>query len=66
MKSYTEYIERIEKIDDKINAFVHFDKGRIALNAESQKAGILSGCPVAIKDNICVRDDLTMPLLSKS
>lgn len=54
-------LERIEKVEPKVKAFAHLpsedkmpDVGtRHALSLQ------LSGIPVAIKDNICVKDELT-------
>lgn len=59
MVDYKECLKRIEQIDKKINAFVHFDKGKIEERAAKQKKGTLEGISVAIKDNICVKDELT-------
>jgi len=56
---YKKYLKRIEEIDDKVKAFVHFDKEAINKQTESIKDGKLSGIPVAIKDNICVSGELT-------
>lgn len=45
---------RIELVDKKVNAFVLVNK-----SAQSGTPGELSGVPVLIKDNICVKDELT-------
>ncbi len=54
-------LDRIDKEDSSINAFVHLDRDKIIkdsknLNGSTSK---LKGIPVAIKDNICVEDELT-------
>ncbi len=59
MANYKEYLKRIEQVDKKINAFVHLDKGKIDERAAKQKKGALEGIPVAVKDNICVKNELT-------
>lgn len=59
MKDYTHYLKRIEEIDSKISAFVHFDKEKIHRFAKEKIEGPLAGIPIAIKDNICVREELT-------
>lgn len=60
MKDVGFCIKRIEEIDKKINAFVYFDKASVSKKAEEKnKKGLLSGVPVAIKDNICVKDEPT-------
>ena len=59
MKSYSEYLKRIEEVDGKIKAFVHLDKEHIKTLAKNQKSGSLKGIPVAIKDNICVKGEPT-------
>ena len=59
MVDYKKYLKRIEKVDKKINAFVRFDKGKIEERAARQTKGALGGIPIAIKDNMCVKDELT-------
>ncbi len=59
MKDYKEYIDIIEKKNKDINAFVHFDKEVVKKRAEKATSGILSGVAIGIKDNICVKDELT-------
>src|SRR3989338_2423111 len=56
-------INRIESADSKINGFAYFSKEEVLkrlreLTGQNGK-GLLYGVPVAIKDNICVKDELT-------
>jgi len=53
------YLKSIEKIDKKINAFVHIDPKEVLKKAKSLKKGKLKGLPIAIKDNFCVKNQLT-------
>ncbi len=53
---------RIGKIDDKVNAFISFDKENIKEELKlikGKESGSLYGVPVAVKDNICVEGRLT-------
>ena len=52
---------RIEKLDVNIKAFVLADKDRAKKTASdlSKKSGKLSGIPILIKDNICVKGEET-------
>lgn len=56
-------IERYESVEKKINGFAHFDKEILLKRAErlekGNSDGSLSKIPVVIKDNICVKDELT-------
>ncbi len=52
-----EYLRRIEKLDDKVKAFI---PGGVYRDAEVySESGELYGVPVAIKDNICEEGRLT-------
>jgi len=56
-------INKIEKTENSLNALAHFDK-EVSLErcrniAKGAKKGALWGMPVFIKDNICVKDELT-------
>lgn len=54
--------DRAGEIDEKINAFAHLDAKKIeenALKLESGEKGPLWGVPVAIKDLICIKGELT-------
>jgi len=51
--------ERIKNKDSLIKAYVRLDNRSDILPAPVKSAGILSGIPVAIKDNICVEDQNT-------
>ncbi|MBE0449276.1 MAG: Asp-tRNA(Asn)/Glu-tRNA(Gln) amidotransferase subunit GatA [Clostridia bacterium] len=58
------FVDQIEKLDDSIGAYLHFDpvlaiERAIAIDLKRQKKQILSpisGIPMAIKDNICTSD----------
>ncbi|KJJ83851.1 aspartyl/glutamyl-tRNA amidotransferase subunit A [Candidatus Omnitrophus magneticus] len=54
---------RILEIEKSVHAFSHFDKKAFIEKAELDnnlsKNGILSGIPIAIKSNICVKGELT-------
>ncbi len=54
--------ERIDEVEHKVKAFAHLDKEEIASAPKSvapRNDGVLAGIPVAIKDNICVKGQLT-------
>ncbi|MDD5439448.1 MAG: Asp-tRNA(Asn)/Glu-tRNA(Gln) amidotransferase subunit GatA [Candidatus Omnitrophica bacterium] len=59
MKTYNEYLKRIDEVDGRIRAFVHIDREAIHEEARRAKQGFLAGVPVAIKDNLCVRGEPT-------
>lgn len=55
-------LERIEKVEPKVNAFVTINKGALeqarALDRkirDGERAGLLAGVAVSIKDNICTK-----------
>jgi len=56
-------IKRYDEVDDKISGFAHFDKDLLSKRAKELDASFsdtpLSKIPIAIKDNICVQDELT-------
>ena len=60
----SDYIERIEKIEPEIKAFVYFDKESVLKSAEEsdirrkkgEHFGSFDGIPVSVKDLICVKD----------
>jgi aspartyl-tRNA(Asn)/glutamyl-tRNA(Gln) amidotransferase subunit A len=56
-------INRIEKTEKSLNALAHFDKEaclqRCRKLKKDAKKGALWGIPIFIKDNICVKDELT-------
>ena len=47
-------INRIEKVEPKLNALAHFDKEEVLKRSKANQ-----GIPIFIKDNICVKDELT-------
>ena len=51
--------QRIDKTEDNIKAFAHLDKDEILDRTNDNRLGALAGIPVAIKDNICVKGELT-------
>ena len=56
-------MDRIESLDGKIGAYVEVNKKgaleRASLIDKEKQKGKLAGVPVAIKDNICVKGELT-------
>jgi aspartyl-tRNA(Asn)/glutamyl-tRNA(Gln) amidotransferase subunit A len=57
------YLDKIDRLDKELNAYIFIDKERAlkeaeALDKESRELP-LKGLPVAIKDNICVKEQLT-------
>jgi len=56
-------VNRYEQIDSKVNGFAHFDKEIITKRAQeldsANSGSPLSKIPVVVKDNICVKDELT-------
>ncbi|MBU1044264.1 MAG: Asp-tRNA(Asn)/Glu-tRNA(Gln) amidotransferase subunit GatA [Candidatus Omnitrophica bacterium] len=57
----TAYLKRIEKLDKNIKAFVHLDPEAVLKKAKKLKDSEqkLKGLPIAIKDNFCVKGQLT-------
>jgi len=56
---YKDHIKRIKEVDGKVRAFVHFDADKVEERAKEAGSGPLAGICVAVKDNICVKDELT-------
>ena len=52
-------LERIDKIDDKIHAFILVNHNLEKIQNKSDNNKKLAGIPVAIKDNICIKDEPT-------
>jgi len=56
-------IDRIEKTEKRLNALAHFDKEKALERCKSLKKGpgqgSLWGIPIFIKDNICVKNEMT-------
>ena len=61
------FLERIEKVDKEIKAFLSFDKDKILQQAEQstirrkkgQELSVFDGIPIAIKNNICIENEIT-------
>jgi len=61
------YIEQIERLDDRVKAFLRYDgdaavaqaKAIDERRAKGQPVGLLGGLPVAVKDLICTKGQLT-------
>jgi aspartyl-tRNA(Asn)/glutamyl-tRNA(Gln) amidotransferase subunit A len=55
------YLDRIGSVDKKVRSFVHLDPQEILKKAEKLKDSDtkLKGLPIAIKDNFCVKGQLT-------
>jgi aspartyl-tRNA(Asn)/glutamyl-tRNA(Gln) amidotransferase subunit A len=56
-------IKRIENVEKDVRALAHFDKNlalkRVGEDFKPSPTKVLSGIPIFIKDNICVKDELT-------
>ncbi|MDP8233699.1 MAG: amidase, partial [Candidatus Saelkia tenebricola] len=56
-------IDRYDSVEKKVKGFAHFDKEILAKRAQeldkSSSNGALLKIPVALKDNICQKDELT-------
>lgn len=56
-------INRYQSVEKKVNGFAHFDKEVLLERAkeldEENSDGPLSKIPIVIKDNICIKDELT-------
>src|SRR5215212_1294750 len=61
------YLDRVERLDGRLGAFLHRDPGRVLEQARAVDArrrrgepvGALAGVPVAIKDVLCTRGEPT-------
>lgn len=60
------YCDRIEKVESKVNAFLHFDRSQAIKQAEqvderrkTGSVGPLAGLPIAVKDVLCSRGEKT-------
>ncbi|MDD4202996.1 MAG: Asp-tRNA(Asn)/Glu-tRNA(Gln) amidotransferase subunit GatA [Candidatus Omnitrophica bacterium] len=59
MQDYKQYLEKIDQYNDKLNIFVHIDKDVVEKRANAVVEGSLKGVSVGLKDNLCVKDELT-------
>lgn len=63
VQTIEEYIKNIEMYEDKIGAFIYFNKEQVLEDAKKideriakgEKVGELAGVPVLLKDNICTK-----------
>src|SRR5688572_22137086 len=63
----TTFLDRTKAIDDKIGAFLRVDRDGILAQAQAiddkrakgQQVGALGGLPVAVKDVLCVKGEVT-------
>jgi len=58
----TSISERIEEVNNRVNAIISFDRNDVKeelKRTKDKKAGQLFGIPVAVKDNICIEGRLT-------
>lgn len=62
------FLDRIDKLDGTLNSFVNVDPARALADAESvdhrvslggQQLSALAGVPIALKDILCTRDEVT-------
>ncbi|MEZ6119862.1 MAG: Asp-tRNA(Asn)/Glu-tRNA(Gln) amidotransferase subunit GatA [Pirellulaceae bacterium] len=61
------FLDQIERLDEKIGAFIQVDPDQVLRDAEAidqkrlrgETVGPLSGLPVAIKDNLCTQGQVT-------
>ena len=57
------YLGRIDSLNKKLNAIIHLDKEKVLREAEDKASAYPAektcGITIAIKDNICVKDELT-------
>ena len=63
LESAGNIISKVNELEKKIHAFGHLEPEEITERAKvidsSKKEGLLLGIPIAIKDNICIKDGLT-------
>ncbi len=50
--------DRANKVNGKVNAFLRLDQEQ-TIGISENKKGVLSGVPISVKDNICIRDKET-------
>jgi aspartyl-tRNA(Asn)/glutamyl-tRNA(Gln) amidotransferase subunit A len=61
------FCDRIEAVDQKVRAFLHYDRSAAlqrarqvdSLRAQGKPVGLLAGVPVAVKDILCARGEPT-------
>lgn len=67
LEATTAYCDRIEAVDPRVGAFLHYDRGRALARARAvdekrrrgEVVGKLAGLPVAVKDVLCARGEPT-------
>lgn len=66
----TEYLKRIEEEDERLGCYLHVDgEGALAqarrvdetrAKQGERALGFLAGVPIAVKDNICTKDEVSL------
>ncbi len=50
------FVKRVQYVDPKVKAYIHFDSGRLRSQKNESSKGPLSGIPIAVKDNIVTQN----------
>src|SRR5690348_16387699 len=67
VEAATAYLDRIERLNPEVNAFVRVDRERVLTDAASidrrrtrkEELGPLAGLPIAVKDLLCTEGEPT-------